>query len=179
MKNIAEENKCSLCDIAYEFIIDSIKVCLEHAPKEYAINIKRLCKYCDMEEKSKHVCSECRQKMSKKEWAVARWLRKNIGVSFIYNSSKLPEINAILQFKIRVLHQSIGMFTRKAELFSHYNQHMLQFLAGERLINAAHFQKQGANGYVYFLVLVPFPGRLLRAITNTEKLFKYVDHWLS
>jgi len=91
MINLILESKCATqeCNNEYEFIIDNIKCCLEHSPKEYLINIKKLCKYCDMEETSKYVCKECKEHSNKKEWAIIRHLRKNIDTKFEHNSSSM------------------------------------------------------------------------------------------
>ena len=68
MINLNTEYKCSSCEKEYDFIIDNKKYCLEHCPnKEYEIKIKKKCKYCDIEEKSNFVCSECKKISNKKE----------------------------------------------------------------------------------------------------------------
>ena len=93
MINLILENKCSAqdCEREYEFIVDNKKLCLVHAPEEYETTIKRLCKYCDIKENSKHICNDCKQVSNKKEWAIVRYLRKNIDTKFVYNSSKMLE----------------------------------------------------------------------------------------
>ncbi len=48
-----------------------------------------MCKYCDIKENSKWVCSNCNKVKNKKEWAVVRYLRKTIDTQFEYNSSKM------------------------------------------------------------------------------------------
>jgi hypothetical protein len=50
---------------------------------------KRECKYCDINEDSKYICNDCNKIKNKKEWAIIRYLRKNIDISFEYNSSKM------------------------------------------------------------------------------------------
>ena len=84
-------NKCSIlyCEEQYEFIIDNTKYCLKHSPKQYEINIKRLCKYCDILEDSKFICNNCKKISHKKEWAVVRYLRNVIDTKFEYDSSKM------------------------------------------------------------------------------------------
>ena len=84
-------NKCSIldCDEQYEFIIDNTKYCLSHSPKQYEINIKRLCKYCDILEESKFICNNCKKISHKKEWSIVRYLRKVIDTKFEYDSSKM------------------------------------------------------------------------------------------
>jgi very-short-patch-repair endonuclease len=91
MINLVLENKCSVldCNDEYEFIVSNDKYCNKHVPEEYEINIKRLCKYCDIRENSTHICKDCKQISSKKEWAVVRHLRKTIDTKFEYNSSKM------------------------------------------------------------------------------------------
>ena len=91
MINLILENKCSVpeCDNEFEFIIDNQKYCLNHCPKDYETNIKRLCKYCNILENSKHICKDCKKVSNKKEWAIVRHLRKTIDTKFEYNSSKM------------------------------------------------------------------------------------------
>lgn len=91
MINLILENKCSVleCQNEYEFIVDNEKVCLKHAPDSYETNIKRLCKYCDIKEDSKHICNRCKKVSNKKEWAVVRHLRKTIDTKFEYNTNKM------------------------------------------------------------------------------------------
>ena len=91
MINIVLENKCSVleCSENYEFIIDNTKYCFTHSPEEYETNIKRLCKYCDIKDHSKHICSDCNKIKHKKEWAIVRYIKKNIDYPFIYDSSKM------------------------------------------------------------------------------------------
>jgi len=69
--------------------VDGEKVCLKHAPEEYETNIKKLCKFCDIKEYSKHICNRCKKVQNKKEWAVVRHLRKTINTKFEYNSNKM------------------------------------------------------------------------------------------
>jgi len=91
MVNLVLENKCSILDCGneYEFTIDGEKMCLTHAPEEYETNIKKLCKFCDIKEHSKHICNRCEKVQNKKEWAVVRYLRKTVDTKFEYNSSKM------------------------------------------------------------------------------------------
>ena len=89
MINIEENNKCSKCENNYDFEIKGIKLCLKHCPKKYEIALKRLCKYCDIEEQSDFVCKECVQNSHKKELSVVRFLRKNIRTPFIHDSNRM------------------------------------------------------------------------------------------
>jgi Fe-S cluster biosynthesis and repair protein YggX len=112
--NLVLENKCSIkdCENEYEFIIDNIKKCFKHAPKEYEINIKRLCKFCDLGEvfeKSDYICDEHKAQANKKEWTVVRYLKKNINTKFIFNS------NVMLN----------GCSKRRPDVFFELNKHCL------------------------------------------------------
>ena len=92
MINIILNNKCCVldCENDYEIIgSNNEKFCLKHSDKSLEISIKRLCKYCDIEQNSKYICNSCKQISSKKEWAVVRYLRKTIDTKFQYNSSKM------------------------------------------------------------------------------------------
>ena len=92
MINLILENKCSIlnCEKEHEFIIKNIKYCIDHCPnKNYEINIKRLCKYCDIKDESNYICNECKKIQNKKEWAIVRHLKKVINIPFEYNSSKM------------------------------------------------------------------------------------------
>lgn len=92
MINLILENKCSIlnCENEHEFIVENTKYCLDHCPnKNYEINIKRLCRYCDIKEESKYICNDCKKVQNKKEWSIVRYLRKNINTQFEYNSSKM------------------------------------------------------------------------------------------
>ena len=80
----------------YEFVVESEtgtgaaaarKVCFAHAPPQYEIALKRMCKYCDIREDVPLVCVSCRQRMHKKEHAVVRHLRRTIDAPFIYDES--------------------------------------------------------------------------------------------
>ena len=92
---IADALRCSRegCMQQYEFVVESetgtgaYKVCLAHAPPEYEIALKRLCKYCDIREDVPFVCVTCRQRMHKKEHAVVRHLRRTIELPLIYDES--------------------------------------------------------------------------------------------
>jgi hypothetical protein len=89
MIDLILERGCSHdgCFEEYDFIVYEKKLCLNHSPNEYKINIKRLCKYCDIEEDSDFICKECKLISNKKEWAVVRHLRKNIITKFTHDSS--------------------------------------------------------------------------------------------
>ena len=91
MINIVLENKCNVldCNEEYENIVGTEKYCKKHTPETYSTVIKRLCKYCDIREDSKHVCKDCKKIQHKKEWAVVRYLRKVIDTKFEYDSSKM------------------------------------------------------------------------------------------
>jgi hypothetical protein len=92
MVNVLLENACSAldCDEEYDVLTNGRKYCLKHCPDEQcAIALKRLCKYCDIKERSSHVCKDCRRISSKKEWGVVRFLRKAIDTKFEYNSSRM------------------------------------------------------------------------------------------
>ena len=92
MINIILENKCNIleCENEYEFIVNKVKYCSYHNPdKNHETNIKRLCKYCDIKEDTTYVCKDCKKIQNKKEWAIVRYLRKNIDTKFEYNSSKM------------------------------------------------------------------------------------------
>jgi hypothetical protein len=91
MINLVLENKCSVldCDEEYNLVLDTIKYCNNHIPEDSLIKVKRLCKYCDIKEKSDFVCKDCKKIQNKKEWAVVRYLRKAIDTKFEYNSSKM------------------------------------------------------------------------------------------
>jgi hypothetical protein len=92
MINLKLDLKCSNenCDNDYVDIINNKKYCLEHIQNTDAeITLKKLCKYCDMRENSKHICSDCKQTKNKKEWSIIRYLRKHIDTKFEYNSSKM------------------------------------------------------------------------------------------
>jgi hypothetical protein len=91
MINLNLEYKCSTkdCDKEYDFIIDNIKYCLSHCPnKDYEIKIKKICKICDIEQDSNYICSDCKLLATKKEWAVVRFLKKNIDISFKHNTNE-------------------------------------------------------------------------------------------
>ena len=90
MINLDIENKCTLCDNIFDIIFENKKYCIVHCPnKEYKFKLKNKCKYCDIEEKSNYICNDCKQLSNKKEWAVVRYIKKNINMSFIHNSSEL------------------------------------------------------------------------------------------
>ena len=85
------ESKCSIldCDNEYYCIVDAKKVCLKHAPEDYETNIKRLCKYCDIKEKSKYICKRCKGIQNKKESAVVKHLKKEIKVDFKHDTCEM------------------------------------------------------------------------------------------
>ena len=91
MINLVLENKCSIleCNEEYNHIIDEMKYCNKHIPENSLIGVKRLCKFCDIKEESKHICKDCKKIQNKKEWAIVRYLRKAIDTKFEYNSSKM------------------------------------------------------------------------------------------
>ena len=57
--------------------------------KNVEIVMKKLCKYCDIEENSKYICNECKKVMNKKGWSIVRYLLKTIDTLFEYDSSKM------------------------------------------------------------------------------------------
>jgi len=76
------------CLKEFDVKVNDTKYCLEHCPKkEYEIAIKRLCKYCDLEDDSQYICKECKNNKNKKEWQVIRYLRKNIDTNFKHDDS--------------------------------------------------------------------------------------------
>jgi len=92
MVNVVLESKCCIldCEAEHDVVEDGLKYCLKHCPDEkFAINLKRLCKYCDIKEKSDYVCKDCRKISSKKEWAIIRYMRKTVDTKFDYNSSRM------------------------------------------------------------------------------------------
>ena len=100
MINLDLENKCTFssidfdgeeeeCENEFDFEIDGKRLCMEHSPREYEIALKRLCKWCDLEEKSKFVCKDCVFRSHKKEWSVVSQFRKEIRTPFIYDSSSM------------------------------------------------------------------------------------------
>jgi hypothetical protein len=93
---IADALRCEHigCTHRYEFVVETEtgaaaarKVCLAHAPPQYEVALKRLCKYCDIREDVPFVCVSCRQRMHKKEHAVVRHLRRTIDLPLIYDES--------------------------------------------------------------------------------------------
>ena len=90
MINLELFNKCTVleCDKPYDFTVDNIKYCVDHCPDD-KLKEKKACKYCDMKEDSKWICSSCNKIKNKKEWAIVRYLRKAIDTPFEYNSSKI------------------------------------------------------------------------------------------
>jgi len=91
MIDLILENQCSVlnCEKKYCFIVDDFKYCSQHYQENCEIEIKRLCKYCDIKENSTYICNECKEIANKKEWAVVRYLKKNIKTKFEYNTSKM------------------------------------------------------------------------------------------
>ncbi len=91
MVNLVLEFKCcaDTCQKEYDFIVNNEKYCMEHCPnKDYEIKIKKLCKYCDIEQLSNYVCNNCKQLSNKKEWAIVRHVKKNIDTQFVHNSNE-------------------------------------------------------------------------------------------
>ena len=91
MINLVLENKCSIldCDKEHDHSFNDIKYCNKHIPENATIVVKRICKYCDIEEESKYVCKDCKKIQNKKEWSIVRYLRNAINTKFEYNSSKM------------------------------------------------------------------------------------------
>ena len=91
MINLVLENKCSIleCNEEYNQIIETTKYCNNHIPENATIIVKRICKYCDIKEESQYICKDCKKIQNKKEWAIVRYLRKEIDTKFEYNSSKM------------------------------------------------------------------------------------------
>lgn len=85
--NLTNYNKCCKCENPYTIEIDNEKLSSDHMPKSVGINLKKLCKYCDLEDDSPYVCDECNQNRNKKEFTVVQYLRKNIDTKFVYDSS--------------------------------------------------------------------------------------------
>ena len=85
------ESKCSVlnCNKKYDCIVNRKKLCLEHSPEDYEINIKRLCKYCDIKEKSKYICKRCKRIRNKKENGVVEYLKKEIKVDFKHDTCEM------------------------------------------------------------------------------------------
>jgi len=74
-----------------QFVIENIKYCYQHNPSvdEYEIKLKKLCKYCDLCEKSDYICKTCEGIKNKKETSIIRYLRKHIDTKFEYNNSSM------------------------------------------------------------------------------------------
>jgi very-short-patch-repair endonuclease len=91
MINLFLENKCSVleCSEEYSNIFDKVKYCNSHTPNNNLILVKRLCKYCDIKDESDYICKDCKNIKNKKEWAIVKYLRKNIITKFEYDSSKM------------------------------------------------------------------------------------------
>jgi len=91
MINLVLENKCSIldCNEEYNHIVEITKYCNKHLPESATTIAKRLCKFCDIKEESTHICKDCKKIQNKKEWAIVRYLRKEIDTKFEYNSSKM------------------------------------------------------------------------------------------
>ena len=92
MINLILENKCNIldCENEFNYIIDNIKYCSKHCPDpKYESTLKRLCRYCDIREDTKHICNDCKKVQNKKEWSIVRYLRKVINTPFEWNSSKM------------------------------------------------------------------------------------------
>ena len=91
MVNLDLENKCTFgdCEKEFDFEVDGKRLCMEHAPRKYEVSLKRLCRWCDLEEESKFVCKECVLKSHKKEWSIVSQFRKEIRTPFTYDSSSM------------------------------------------------------------------------------------------
>lgn len=92
MINLKLDNKCNMldCDNQYFITVKDVRYCLDHVPNNYEKYIlNKKCKYCDIEEKSTYVCSDCSKIKNKKEWAIVRYIRRNIDLPFEYNTSKM------------------------------------------------------------------------------------------
>ena len=91
MVNLILENKCCIenCENEYDHICDEKKYCNKHVSENYNLSVKKLCKYCDIKEESKYVCNECKKLQNKKEYAIVRYLKKEIKTEFVHNSSKM------------------------------------------------------------------------------------------
>jgi hypothetical protein len=91
MINLVLENQCCVldCETEYNHLYQNEKYCNHHVPTDSLLVLKRLCKYCDIQEESNFVCKDCKKIQNKKEWAIVRHLRKAIDTKFEYNSSKM------------------------------------------------------------------------------------------
>ena len=92
MINLILENKCCIldCNNEYDHIIEINKYCNTHIPSEnYAMVVKRLCRYCDIKDDATFVCKDCKKIQNKKEWGIVRYLRTAIETKFEYNTSKM------------------------------------------------------------------------------------------
>ena len=77
--DVAKERRCVECAEDYVFIVDTKKYCSDHCPESSYLDMtKRLCKFCDIRERSTWVCVECRRTQHMKEWAVVRELRRRV-----------------------------------------------------------------------------------------------------
>lgn len=91
MINVVVDRQCDVCTSEYDVLMpDGSKYCLQHSPEEmHEVLLKRLCKYCDIQEASPFVCKECNLRSNKKEWAVVRYLRRNIQTPFSHDTSSM------------------------------------------------------------------------------------------
>lgn len=89
MINVVTWSECSVddCNEDFKYTHDGKKYCHAHVPSsvDFETVQKRLCKYCDLAEKSKFVCRDCSMRSAKKEWMVIRHLRENIDDDFIHD----------------------------------------------------------------------------------------------
>lgn len=84
--------KCSIpeCNNEYEYTFVGVNFCSTHfSNKKFDIVQKKKCMYCDIEEESTYVCSDCKAIKNKKEYAIVRYLKTKIKEDFKYNSSKV------------------------------------------------------------------------------------------
>jgi hypothetical protein len=88
MINFVAEFKCCECENEYDFVVKDKKYCMQHCPnKEYEIKLKKICNICDIEAKSNYICNECKKISNKKEWAIVRYVKKNIDTKCKHNES--------------------------------------------------------------------------------------------
>ena len=87
MINLIVENKCNIkdCQNEHKYILNDLKYCEECLPNNISIQIKRMCKYCDLQENATYICNECIHTQNKKEWSIIRYLRQNIDTTFDHN----------------------------------------------------------------------------------------------
>lgn len=82
-------HKCSLCDNSYNFIVNNVKFCSEHIlSKKHEVNLKKICRICDIEEYSNYICEQCKLLSHKKEYSIVRFIKKKIKIPFIHDSNE-------------------------------------------------------------------------------------------